>query len=44
VETETQLQILKNLGCTLVQGYYFSRPLHPAEFETEFLNNSETKA
>ena len=41
VETETQLQILKNLGCTLVQGYYFSRPLHPAEFETEFLNNSE---
>ncbi len=44
VETETQLQILKNLGCTLVQGYYFSRPLHPAEFETELLNNSGIKA
>ena len=44
VETETQLQILKNLGCTLVQGYYLSRPLHPAEFETELLNNSELKA
>jgi EAL domain-containing protein (putative c-di-GMP-specific phosphodiesterase class I) len=44
VETETQLQILKNLGCTLVQGYYLSRPLHPAEFETELLTNSEIKA
>jgi EAL domain-containing protein (putative c-di-GMP-specific phosphodiesterase class I) len=44
VETETQLQILKNLGCTLVQGYYLSRPLHPAEFETELLTNSEMKA
>ena len=37
VETERQLQKLKQLGCTLVQGYYFSRPLHPAEFETELL-------
>ena len=44
VETETQLQMLKNLGCTLVQGYYFSRPLHPAEFESSLLSNSETKA
>ena len=43
VETATQLQILKNLGCTLVQGYYLSRPLHPAEFETTLLNDSENK-
>ena len=41
VETEAQLQILRNLGCTLVQGYYFSRPLHPTEFEAVLLSKSE---
>ncbi len=40
VETATQLQILKKLGCTIVQGYYFSKPLHPADFETEFLQRA----
>ena len=34
VETEGQLQILKQGGCSLVQGYYFSRPVPPEEFET----------
>ena len=43
VETESQLQILKELGCTIVQGYYFSRPLHPAEFEATLLSDLETK-
>ena len=43
VETETQLQMLRDLGCTLVQGYYLSRPLHPTEFETVLLGNSESK-
>jgi len=33
VETEKQLEILKNASCDLVQGYYFSRPLPPDEFE-----------
>lgn len=37
VETEAQLKILKDLGCTIVQGYYFSRPLHPSEFESKIL-------
>ena len=37
VETEPQLFLLKDLGCVLAQGYYFSRPLHPAEFEEKFL-------
>ncbi len=40
VETEEQLQLLKKLGCVLVQGYYFSRPLHSSEFEAEFLRDS----
>ena len=25
--------MLKEMGCSLVQGYYFSRPLPTAEFE-----------
>jgi diguanylate cyclase (GGDEF)-like protein len=39
VETESQLLMLKDLGCALVQGYYFSRPLHPDEFEDRFLRH-----
>ena len=39
VETEAQIKKLKELGCTLVQGYYFSRPLHPSEFESRILND-----
>ena len=33
VETRSQLNILRFGGCDLVQGYYFSRPLPPEEFE-----------
>ena len=33
VETREQLDKLKNAECDLVQGYYFSRPLPPVEFE-----------
>ena len=33
VETEGQMMLLKDAGCDLVQGYYFSRPLPPEEFE-----------
>ena len=33
VENEKQLEILRNASCDLVQGYYFSRPLPPHEFE-----------
>lgn len=34
VETQRQLVLLKDAGCDLVQGYYFSRPVPPEEFET----------
>jgi len=37
VETEKQVELLKELGCDLVQGYFFSRPLHASDFETEFV-------
>ena len=33
VETEGQLDLLRSGGCDLVQGYYFSRPLPPEDFE-----------
>ncbi len=33
VETEEQLVALKDLGCDIVQGYYFSKPVPPEEFE-----------
>ena len=33
VETEQQLNLLKQAGCDLVQGYYFSRPVPPEDFE-----------
>ncbi|MGX9355162.1 putative bifunctional diguanylate cyclase/phosphodiesterase [Roseobacteraceae bacterium S113] len=33
VETEKGVQILSELGCDVLQGYYFSRPLPAKEFE-----------
>ena len=33
VETERQLALLRDAGCDLVQGYYFSRPLPADAFE-----------
>ncbi|MDO4573397.1 MAG: EAL domain-containing protein, partial [Clostridia bacterium] len=34
VETLTQASYLKTIGCTLVQGYFFARPMPASEFET----------
>ena len=33
VEKEDQLRQLKEIGCDMVQGYYFSRPVPADEFE-----------
>lgn len=33
VETEEQLKILRQLGCDMIQGFYFSRPLPSGEIE-----------
>ena len=31
VETEDQLKLLKDAGCDIIQGYYFSKPIPPSE-------------
>ena len=33
VETGRQLELLRQAGCAIVQGYFFSRPVPPEEFE-----------
>lgn len=33
VETQAQLDFLKSIGCDKIQGYYYSKPLPPEEFE-----------
>jgi len=40
VETKEQIDYLKSIGCTMVQGYYFSKPLPEYEF-TEYLEKYE---
>lgn len=37
VETENQLKLLRDAGCDLVQGYYFSPPLTAGDFEQKIL-------
>ena len=33
VEEKAQLDKLKSMGCQIIQGYYFSKPLPAEEFE-----------
>lgn len=33
VETDSQLKTLKQMGCQIIQGYYFSKPVPSQEFE-----------
>ena len=32
-ETQSQIDILRSMGCDYVQGYFYSRPLPKAELE-----------
>ncbi len=36
VETETQFEYLKSLGCELFQGYFLSHPVSISEFESNY--------
>ena len=44
VETENQLKLLRNAGCDILQGYYFSRPLPPEEFERKILPGAQQES
>ncbi|HPF88466.1 MAG TPA: bifunctional diguanylate cyclase/phosphodiesterase, partial [Candidatus Limiplasma sp.] len=37
VETKEQFDLLRELGCDQIQGYYLGRPVPAAEFETTYL-------
>ena len=41
VETGEQVEKLRRAGCELIQGYYFSRPLPPEEFEKLIIKEKE---
>ena len=43
VETEEQIRALKILGCDIVQGYFFSKPVPAVEFEPFILQKKETE-
>lgn len=41
VETKAQLEMLNNIGCDDIQGYYISRPLPAEEFKTGYLEKKQ---
>ena len=43
VETASQMDILRDMGCQIIQGYYFSRPVPPEEFEELIKKEVENK-
>ena len=45
VETETQRDFVFQNGCDYIQGYFYSKPITPNEFENKFLkdNNDSNK-
>lgn len=43
VETIEQLQFIRDNGCDLAQGYFFSKPLDPDLIEELIIQNPYTK-
>lgn len=39
VETKEQVQFVRNIGCEVIQGYYYSKPISKPEFEEYFQKN-----
>jgi FOG: EAL domain len=42
VETEKTLDVLRELNCDIAQGYFFSKPLLPEEFERFYFEYNKT--
>ncbi len=43
VETQAQLIELQKLGCDIIQGYYYSKPLSAREFEAFYMEQNRKK-
>ena len=41
VETESQLRTLRKMGCDVIQGYFFSKPVPPEDF-VKFIEKEKT--
>lgn len=41
VEIEQHLEILREMDCDIIQGYYLNKPLPENEFYTQYLNGSK---
>ena len=39
IETEEEVQMLRTLGCDIIQGYYFGKPMPVDAFEIQILKN-----
>lgn len=37
IETKEQVEFLRKIGCDIIQGYYFSKPITITEFEEKYL-------
>ena len=37
IDTKGQVDFLKEIGCDIIQGYYFSKPIKIEEFENKYL-------
>ncbi|MDA7817137.1 EAL domain-containing protein [Sulfurimonas sp.] len=40
VESQKQVEYLKDIGCDICQGYYFSKPLRVEEFEEKYIKST----
>lgn len=41
VETQEYSDYLKSIGCTLIQGFLYDRPMPATDFETKYFNNKK---
>ena len=39
VETQEQVKFVNEIGCDIIQGYYYSKPINREEFEKYFIKN-----
>ena len=44
VETQAQYDLLIQMGCSAIQGYWFSKPIPPEELETLYIANNQIPA